>query len=75
MVVTSKGLFLDKARLMPNCCFVIGYDTYVRLLDPKYYQASAAGTSNSDVMETVFGEMRDTGAKFIVSGRLVEDQF
>lgn len=30
-------LYAQKARLFPGSVFVIGYDTAIRLLDPKYY--------------------------------------
>ena len=40
LVLTKEPLYTKKALLMPNCCFAIGLDTYVRLLDPKYYQNS-----------------------------------
>ena len=37
LVLTNQGLFINKALLMPQCHFVIGYDTYVRILNPFYY--------------------------------------
>mmetsp|Transcript_10261 Transcript_10261/g.12090 ORF Transcript_10261/g.12090 Transcript_10261/m.12090 type:complete len:125 (+) Transcript_10261:140-514(+) len=40
LVLSNEGLFIQKAMLMPSCDFVIGYDTYVRILNPRYYGES-----------------------------------
>ena len=40
LVLTNESLFVNKARLMKDCHFVIGYDTYIRILNPKYYNNS-----------------------------------
>ena len=69
LVLTNQSLFVEKARLMPECQFVIGYDTYVRILNPKYYQDSVAN------METAIGQIRATGGSFIVGGRSVGGVF
>ena len=69
LVLTKHGLFVDKARLMPECQFVIGYDTYVRILNPKYYQDSVAN------MEAAIGQIRATGGSFVVGGRSVDGVF
>ncbi|GIS25917.1 MAG: hypothetical protein CM15mP127_02900 [Gammaproteobacteria bacterium] len=29
-------MFIDKARMFPNCVFIIGADTLVRILDEKF---------------------------------------
>jgi len=43
--VTSEPLFIGKAALFRGCTFVLGADTMIRLLDPKYYgrKRDAAG--------------------------------
>ena len=69
LVLTNKSLFVEKARLMPECQFVIGNDTYVRILNPKYYQDSVAN------METAIGQIKATGGSFIVGGRTVGGVF
>ena len=69
LVLTNAKLFIDKARLMPNCHFVIGYDTYIRILNPKYYNDS------TDNLRKALDEFRQYGTKFIVAGRLVDGEW
>ena len=54
---------------MPNCHFVIGYDTYIRILDPKYYNNS------SENLCAVLDQFKECGTKFIVAGRLVDGKW
>src|SRR6056297_3482719 len=35
--VTQAARFAEKARLFPGCCFVVGFDTAVRVLAPEFY--------------------------------------
>ena len=44
ILTRDAPLFSQKAKLLPNTTFVVGYDTAVRLVDPKYYD------DNADVM-------------------------
>lgn len=37
LILTKEPSFVRKARTMPNSHFVIGYDIYERLIDPKTY--------------------------------------
>lgn len=64
VVLTLKSLFVDKAALFEKCTFVVGYDTAVRLVDPKYY-----GNSH-DMMYLEFKNLRLKGCRFLVVGRL-----
>ncbi len=66
VLLTRAPLFLDKARLVPGACFVVGYDTAARLLDPKYYDPAAGG------LEGMLSELRRLRASFLVAGRLAE---
>jgi len=69
VIVTKAPLFLEKARLMPNCAFVVGADTATRILNKKYY-------SNSETeMVLALSEMKHLGASFLVGGRKVGDTF
>ena len=63
VLVTSAPRFIDKARLLPNSSFVIGYDTAIRLVNPKYYDNSR------DEMIGALIEMRRLGCEFIVACR------
>ena len=62
VVVSSKSTFHEKARLMPGCTFIIGYDTALRLFEPRYY-----GTSEQ--MLDSFRTLATTGCRFLVAGR------
>lgn len=64
-VVATRALkFYQKARLFPGCTFVIGWDTAVRLVDPKYYGG------DEQRMVTALREIRGHGCGFLVAGRV-----
>ena len=69
LVLTNVGLFIDKARLMRNCYFVIGWDTYIRILNPKYYDNSKKNLC------AVLDRFKEYGTKFVVAGRLVDGKW
>lgn len=60
---TSAPTYLEKARLFPNTVFVIGFDTAVRVLHPRYYQNSV---SQRDAALTEFANL---DCSFLVAGR------
>ena len=64
MLVTSAPYFIEKAKLCPHCTFVIGADTALRIVDPKYYENSY------DIMIWSFGQMAAYGVSFLVAGRI-----
>ena len=68
-VATRAPKFVEKARLLPGCAFVIGVDTMSRLLDPKYYDGSMARMMSS------MQEMRHLCCSFLVAGRVDADGF
>ena len=68
-IATRAPVFYEKARLLPGCTFVIGFDTLVRLVDSKYY-----GNSPAQMM-SAFLEMRSLGCSFLVAGRVERDNF
>ena len=63
MIITNESLFIKKAELMPNCFFVIGYDTYVRILNPKYYGGKFENLCKA------LSEFKRNNTKFVVAGR------
>ena len=69
LALTNQGLFVAKAQLMPNCHFVIGYDTFIRILNPKYYSDSPEQRSQA------LSQIQDTGSRFIVGGRMQDQTF
>jgi hypothetical protein len=66
LAVTSAPLFVHKADLFPGSRFVVGFDTAVRLVMPKYHNGSFVE------MVIEFGRFRELGCSFIVAGRVEE---
>ena len=64
VVLTRAPRFYQKARLFPGCTFVIGWDTAVRLVDPRYYGGEAP------TILSALEEIRGLGCRFLVAGRL-----
>lgn len=68
LLLSREPLFTAKAELYPGSAFVVGYDTAIRLVAPRYYQGEAG-------MEAAFARVRAAGCRFIVAGRLHQGQF
>ena len=66
VVLTRAETFRKKADLFPACPFIIGWDTAVRLVAPRYY-----GDSHEQML-VALAEIWASGCKFLVAGR--EDQ-
>ncbi|MFN8491088.1 MAG: hypothetical protein U0350_26065 [Caldilineaceae bacterium] len=62
--VSNAPTYLLKARLYPGVTFVVGYDTAIRIFDPRYYGGSVAN------MEAALAEIQQRGCKFLVAGRV-----
>jgi hypothetical protein len=62
--LTRAPTFVEKARLFPGAVFVVGHDTAVRIVAPRYYQDSAGA------MTEALQALRDAGCRFLVAGRL-----
>ena len=60
-------LFTIKSKLFAKSTFVIGYDTAIRLIMPKYYGSEAQ-------MLLELAAMRYRGCTLIVAGRIDEDR-
>jgi len=65
LILTRAPRFIDKAALMPGSTFVLGYDTVVRLLNPKYYPDGDVGESLAQIAQY--------DCRFIVAGRITDD--
>ena len=64
VVVTQALVFDRKADLFPGCTFIIGWDTAVRLVDPRYYGGAESA------MVSALGDIRRAGCGFLVAGRV-----
>jgi len=60
--LTNLPTFIQKAREFPNCTFIVGIDTLVRIGMPRYYENVAA-------MNASFAEYTSLGTRFLVFGR------
>ena len=67
-VLTRAPTFVEKGRLFPGATFVVGWDTAVRLVAPRYY-------GGPEAMASALEELRDLDCRFIVGGRLVDEVF
>lgn len=61
--VTNRPLFSEKAALFPGIWFVVGMDTAVRIVDPRYSGGSA------ETLRIDLEKIRRTGCRFLVAGR------
>ncbi|HEU5090110.1 MAG TPA: hypothetical protein VFT99_21795, partial [Roseiflexaceae bacterium] len=68
MLLSRAPRFVDKAAIYPGCTFVLGYDTAVRVVDPRFYEGPKGVSEALDVI-------RAQGCRFLVAGRLVGGQF
>jgi hypothetical protein len=64
VLVSNAPTYIQKARLYPGATFVVGFDTAVRIFDPRYYQNSV------EQMYAALDEIRTLGCKFLVAGRV-----
>jgi cytidyltransferase-like protein len=62
--VTRAPTFREKAALFPDCVFVVGADTAVRVIDPGFYGEDPAA------MVRALDEIRAAGCRFFVGGRV-----
>lgn len=63
LILTRVPVFYEKSLLLPECTFIIGADTAVRVVDPHYYGDSLPK------MLTALEQMRLRGCRFLVAGR------
>lgn len=68
VILSRAALFVAKAHMYPGCVFVIGYDTAVRLVAPRYYGGPAA-------RDAALAAIRQQGCRFLVAGRLMDGVF
>lgn len=65
--LTRAARFEEKARLFPGSVFVMGHDTAVRLIDPRYYDADRV--RRDECLRGLAGQ----GSRAVVGGRLGAD--
>jgi hypothetical protein len=68
VVLTRAPLFVQKADLFPGCTFVIGYDTALRIIDPRYYDGETG-------RDAAFARIAAQRCTFLVAGRVRDGIF
>ncbi|XP_078164154.1 uncharacterized protein LOC144559088 isoform X2 [Carex rostrata] len=69
VIISNQPYFYKKAKLFPGSAFVIGADTVIRLVNPKYY-----GGDYNKMIEILL-DCKRTGTTFLVGGRKVDGIF
>ena len=69
VILTRAPTFLEKARLLPGCPIVLGWDTAIRLVHPRYYG------NDESAMKAALKEIADLGCRILVAGRLNDGSF
>ena len=73
VVLTRAETFFKKAALFPGRTFVIGWDTAVRIVAPRYYGNET--TEDETAMLRALAEMWACDTRFLVAGRVDGDSF
>lgn len=68
LLLTSVPTFAERARQFPSTVFIVGIDTAVRIVDPRFY-----GSEQS--MHEALAQFRAHGCRFLVAGRIDGDRF
>jgi hypothetical protein len=68
VILTRAPLFVQKADLFPGCTFVIGYDTALRIIDPRYYDSETG-------RDAAFARIAAQRCTFLVAGRVSDGIF
>lgn len=64
--LTRAPTFAEKARLFPGVVFVVGADTALRIVQPRFYGGSA------EAMRAALASIAAAGCRFLVAGRVDE---
>jgi hypothetical protein len=62
--ITRAPTFVEKARWFPGVVMVVGFDTALRVIDPKYYR------NDLKLRDAALKFLRDRDCSFLVAGRL-----
>lgn len=72
LIVTSAPRFTEKSSVLPGSSFLIGFDTFVRLLDEKYYPDHVAGAASA--VENSLNLIEENRCQFVIAGRTDEQR-
>eukprot|EP01104_Vermistella_antarctica_P013517 TRINITY_DN4102_c0_g1_i1.p1 TRINITY_DN4102_c0_g1~~TRINITY_DN4102_c0_g1_i1.p1 ORF type:complete len:437 (+),score=56.95 TRINITY_DN4102_c0_g1_i1:58-1368(+) len=68
VVVSNAPTFAEKAVVFPGVTFVVGVDTALRIVDPKYY-------GGEEKMQEALLVIKNNNCSFVVAGRVNEGEF
>lgn len=68
LALTNAPRYWQKAQLFPQTVFVIGADTALRIIDPRYYGGDVL------LLEQALQSIRETGCRFLVAPRLIDER-
>ncbi len=68
-LLTDAPTFRAKAKLFPDCTFVVGADTIARIADQKYYRSEAGS------FDAAIELIAEQGCRFLVFGREIDERF
>jgi len=80
-LVTRATFFAQKAALCEGCDFAIGYDTYARIVDARYYVPSGASLEEASEdqrlswVHSALLQIKSKRVRLAVAGRLVGESF
>lgn len=63
VIASNAPTYLQKSRLFPGATFIVGFDTAVRILAPRYYHNSSIQRNDA------LAEIAANGCHFLVAGR------
>jgi len=63
IIISKSSKFIDKSNIFPKSCFVVGYDTAIRILDHSYL-------SPGESLDDLFSALDKNGCTFLVAGRI-----
>lgn len=64
ILITNAPTFVEKARIFPGSTFVVGHDTAIRLINPRYY-----GQGTESERDSMLDELEYLQITFMIFGR------
>lgn len=64
LIISTAKTFVEKSLIFKDCSFVVGWDTAVRIINPKYYG------NDSSLMLSALADIKKNKCDFIVAGRV-----
>jgi nicotinic acid mononucleotide adenylyltransferase len=62
LIISKSATFMEKTNLFGGCNYILGYDTALRVLSPKYYK-------DEQTMNECLNNIVKVGGKFLVAAR------